>query len=46
MVVSAGSGGLSAHALSSTWSSTAGGWAPETPYLRSITKNGTPLIPS
>ena len=22
------------------------GWAPDTPYLRSTTKNGTPLIPS
>ena len=34
------------QARSRTASSWSAGWAPETPYLRSTTKNGTPLIPS
>lgn len=33
------------HACSSAWVNTDVGWAPEMPYLSSMTKNGTPRIP-
>ena len=38
-------GSRSAQARRSTWPNTSAGWAPETPYLPSMTKNGTPLAP-
>src|SRR5437763_1410542 len=40
------SGFASAHARSRIWSSSSAGWAPAAPYLRSTTKNGTPVAPS
>jgi hypothetical protein len=40
------SGVRSDQARSSTCSSASAGWAPLTPYFRSTTKNGTPLMPS
>jgi len=43
--VSSVSGFASAHAVSSTWRRAAAGWAPDTPYFSSTTKNGTPVMP-